>query len=334
MRVYELAKQLGMENRELIPELKRMGVAVTSHSSALDDDVVQKALAKLSSKAKAPAKATGKATAGGKAGAAHAAPVVEDAKADKRRILIKRKRDDEAPAEEPASLPVAETAETSGAAVDTLHVSPPSAHPEVEAQRAPHPELTVMTAPEPFVGTATVPPSLTAAKPAIAPSIDLTAGKKKALSLEEIQAEGLKEKAKKAKKPGRTREEEELRLREDAARWQDLRAIPLQQRRDDRSKHVHHAMPGEVTKPRRKGFKFAPGMTVKEFAELIGQRPADIMRKLMDMGQMLTFNQTMNVDAAVMIAEENGIKLDLSTEKVGEELLESVVQTEEDAQLE
>lgn len=178
MRVYELAKQLGMENRELIPELKRMGVAVTSHSSALDDDVVQKALAKLSSKAKAPAKATGKATAGGK-GAAHAAPVVEDAKADKRRILIKRKRDDEAPAEEPASLPAAETAETSGAAVDALHVSPPSAHPEVEAQRAPHPELTVMTAPEPFVGTATVPPSLTAAKPAIAPSIDLTAGKRK-----------------------------------------------------------------------------------------------------------------------------------------------------------
>jgi translation initiation factor IF-2 len=97
---------------------------------------------------------------------------------------------------------------------------------------------------------------------------------------------------------------------------------------------VHHATPGEVTKPRRKGFKLTPGMTVKEFAELIGQRPADIMRKLMDMGQMLTFNQTMNVDAAVIIAEENGVKIDVSTEKAGEELLESVVQTEEEAQLE
>ena len=59
MRVYELAKQLGMENRELIPELKRMGITVASHSSALDDDVVQKALEKLSQKVKAPAKATG-----------------------------------------------------------------------------------------------------------------------------------------------------------------------------------------------------------------------------------------------------------------------------------
>jgi translation initiation factor IF-2 len=53
------------------------------------------------------------------------------------------------------------------------------------------------------------------------------------------------------------------------------------------------------------------------------------MRKLMDMGQMLTFNQTMNVDAAMMIAEENGVKLDVSMEKAGEELLDSIVETEE-----
>ena len=42
-----------------------------------------------------------------------------------------------------------------------------------------------------------------------------------------------------------------LRVREDAARWQDLRAIPVQ-RRDDRSKHVHHSTPAEITKPRKR----------------------------------------------------------------------------------
>ncbi len=47
MRVYELAKKLGMENRALIPELKRLGISVASHSSALDDEAVQKALDKL-----------------------------------------------------------------------------------------------------------------------------------------------------------------------------------------------------------------------------------------------------------------------------------------------
>ena len=59
MRVYALAKQLGMENRDLIPELKRMGITVASHSSALDDDVVQKVLEKLGPKLKAHGKTTG-----------------------------------------------------------------------------------------------------------------------------------------------------------------------------------------------------------------------------------------------------------------------------------
>jgi len=355
MRVYALAKQLGMENRDLIPELKRMGITVASHSSALDDDVVQKVLEKLGPKLKAHGKTTG-ATAdadagrsersrlgivsdhatGAKAGSSLATPAAEEpSKSDKRRILIKRKRADELPAEEALSVPAVESAGVSGSPVDTLAVSPPSvAHPHIGTPPAVPVDLT-MTPDQPHVIGATIAPApTTVVKPAVVPSIDLITGKRKALSLDEIQAEGLKEKAKKARKPGRTREEEELRLREDAARWQDLRAIPMQARRDDRSKHAHHSTPGEVTKPRRKSFKFVPGMTVKEFAELIGQRPADIMRKLMDMGQMLTFNQTMNVDAAGIIAEEHGVKIDVSIEKAGEELLDSIVQTEENVQLE
>ena len=355
MRVYALAKQLGMENRDLIPELKRMGITVASHSSALDDDVVQKVLEKLGPKLKAHGKATGRAAetdagrgerskvgiasdhaAGAKVGSVQAAPAAEESsKSDKRRILIKRKRADDVPAEEAASLPTIESAGISGALTDTLAISPPAvSHSHAEAPAAAHVDLTATPDQPHSIGATTAPAPTTAVKLAVVPSIDVITGKKKTLSLEEMQAEGLKEKGKKARKPGRTREEEELRLREDAARWQDLRAIPLHQRRDDRSKHVHHSTPGEVTKPRRKSFKLTPGMTVKEFAELIGQRPADIMRKLMDMGQMLTFNQTMNVDAAVIIAEENGVKIDVSMEKAGEELLDSVVQTEEEVQLE
>jgi translation initiation factor IF-2 len=355
MRVYALAKQLGMENRDLIPELKRMGITVASHSSALDDDVVQKVLEKLGPKLKAHGKGTGRTAeadagrgerskvgmasdhaAGAKAWSAQAVPAAEESsKSDKRRILIKRKRADDVPAGEAASLPTVESAGTSGALTDTLVASPPAvAHPHAETAAAAHLELAATPDQPHSIGAMTAPAPTTAVKPAVGPSIYVITGKKKILSLEEMQAEGLKEKGKKARKPGRTREEEELRLREDAARWQDLRAIPVQQRRDDRSKHVHHSTPGEVTKPRRKSFKLAPGMTVKEFAELIGQRPADIMRKLMDMGQMLTFNQTMNVDAAVIIAEESGVKIDVSMEKAGEELLDSVVQTEDGVQLE
>ena len=345
MRVYALAKQLGMENRDLLPELKRMGITVASHSSVLDDDVVQKILEKLGPKVKASARGaeadTGRGeqsksglvsthTVGARAGLAQPASAEESSKSDKRRILIKRKRVDDAPAEGASSLPAIESVGASGALTDSPVVSPPPAHPHTETPAVTDVDLSATLDQPHAIGTTASPVPAAPVKLPVVPSVE----KKKPLSLEEMQAEGLKEKGKKARKPGRTREEEELRVREDAARWQDLRAIPVQQRRDDRSKHVHHSTPGEVTKPRRKSFKLTPGMTVKEFAELIGQRPADIMRKLMDMGQMLTFNQTMNVDAAVIIAEENGIKIDVSMEKVGEELLDSAVQTEEDIQLE
>src|SRR5262245_9068236 len=355
MRVYALAKQLGMENRDLIPELKRMGITVASHSSALDDDVVRKVLEKLGPKLKAHGKTTGTTAeadaarnerskigvtsdhaTGTKAGSYLATlPAEEPAKSDKRRILIKRKRADDVQTEEPVPLSTVESPGTGGAPVDTLVVSPPSvAHPHAGTPAVAHADLTALPDQPHVIGTTTAPAPVAVVKPAVMPSIDVVAGKRKPLSFDEMQAEGLKEKAKKTRKPGRTREEEELRLREDAARWQDLRAIPMQARRDDRSKHAHHSTPGEVTKPRRKNFKFVPGMTVKEVAELIGQRPADIMRKLMDMGQMLTFNQTMNVDAAGIIAEEHGVKIDVSIEKAGEELLDSVIQTGESVQLE
>ena len=349
MRVYALAKQLGMENRDLIPELKRMGITVASHSSVLDDDVVQKVLEKLGPKLKSLGREVeadaGRGersksglvsdhTVGVKAGSPQASSAEEASKSDKRRILIKRKRADDAPSEGASSLPAIESGGVSGALIDVPVISPPPAHPQSDTSSATHVDLSATLDQPHAIGTLAPPVPSAPVKLPVVPSVEVVPGKKKALSLEEMQAEGLKEKGKKARKPGRTREEEELRIREDAARWQDLRAIPVQQRRDDRSKHVHHSTPGEVTKPRRKSFKLTPGMTVKEFAELIGQRPADIMRKLMDMGQMLTFNQTMNVDAAVIIAEENGIKIDVSMEKAGEELLDSAVQTEEDIQLE
>jgi translation initiation factor IF-2 len=337
MRVYELAKQLGMENRDLIPELKRLGITVASHSSALEPDAVQKALEKLGPKHKVTAKIAAKgaesdAGRGGRhkdadggshpvKGAAVHPAIAEETKPDKRRILIKRKRTDEVPAEEPAPLTpeplVAHAPETSTSALSPLPHTPVDS-PIVHHEAHPHSGIVV----QPPAGTVEHP---VAPKPIAAPSPE---GKKKAL--EELQAEGLKEKLKKVRKPGRSREEDELRVREDAARWQDLRAIPIQ-RRDDRSKHVHHSTPAEITKPRKKSVKLTHGMTVKEFAESLGQRPADIVRKLMDMGQMLTFNQPMNIDAALMIAEETGVKIEVSVEKAGEQLLEDLIQAEGEA---
>jgi translation initiation factor IF-2 len=340
MRVYELAKQLGMENRDLIPELKRLGIAVASHSSALEDDAVQKALEKLGAKHKTSSKTVKDGESGKSdrhrdselhptAKAAGGGGVEEPAKPDKRRILIKRKKTDETPAEEPPPMGVepsvfAAPSEAASSPHAPLHAAQPEGSSVLHHEPPP---VGGGSAPTP----APVATQATAANQAAVLGVEPLAGKKKVL--EELQTEALKDKLKKVRKPGRPRDEDDVRVREDAARWQDLRAIPVQ-RREDRARHVHHSTPGEITKPRKKSVKLAPGTTVKEFAESIGQRPADIVRKLMDMGQMLTFNQPMNPEVALMIAEESGIKVDVSVEKVGEDLLEEVVQTTGEVRLE
>jgi translation initiation factor IF-2 len=349
MRVYELAKKLGMENRALIPELKKMGVPVSSHSSALEDDIVQKVLDKFSPKSKDAGKA-GEGDAGhsakaaphagsAKTGAARHLPVEEPPKPDKRRILIKRKRDDE-PVETPAPVTEIETA-VSVASSSTVQPPVAPATLESETEQSQPVEIAAPIEARPVAPPPVVPiQESVPVKPAVIlpPSVTMTAeaaAKKKSLALEAIEAEGQKALLKKGRKIGRPKEEQQdVKFREDAARWQDLRAIPLHQRRDDRSKHVHHSAPGDVTKPRRKSVKVTARTTVKEFAELIGQRPADIVRKLMEMGQMLTFNQQMNLDAASIFAEEAGIKIEIAVEKAGEELLQDIVETGADEQLE
>src|SRR5437870_2713248 len=149
MRVHELAKKLGMENRDLIPELKRLGIVASSHSSALDDVAVQKVLQKLTPKAKpapkagtkrdeveseaklqpakpealkrevvtkesAPRKRATPPREPAKGPTQKSPPVVieEPPKVDKRRILFKRKKGDDEVA--------AELAAGTGPAVDTL----------------------------------------------------------------------------------------------------------------------------------------------------------------------------------------------------------------------
>ena len=342
MRVYELAKQLGMENRELIPELKRLGIPVASHSSALDDDSVRIVLEKLSSKARG-----GEAVSGGheakkmvrsskEPGASHerghAVAHEEPPKPDKKRILIKKKREEGAE-DVAASLAAAEAAFSPVVPAGTeASVVAPAAGPDAEAieaapvEPAPPEELVspppvVTVSEEPLVKPVQVPQ-------VTAPPLDaLATAKKKSAATEAMESEAAaREKLKKAKKAPRTREEDEAKFKNDATRWGDLRAIPVQ-RREDRSKHIHHASPTEVTKPRKKSVKLSAGVSVKEFAELIGQRPADVVRKLMEMGQMVTFNQSINLEAASLIAEEYGTRVEVSTEKVGEALLEEAAQS-------
>ena len=149
---------------------------------------------------------------------------------------------------------------------------------------------------------------------------------KRRIVLVKSVADPIEEKIKKPKKIGRKRDEDLFAARyEDAARWQDLRPLPAL-RREERSRPSQSTSVAEVTKPRKKGIKVHAGISVKEFAELLGQRPAEVIKKLMEMGNVLAMNQPMDLDAAALIAEGVGLNIEIAAEKQGEELLEEVLE--------
>ncbi|MDA8168527.1 MAG: translation initiation factor IF-2 [Nitrospiraceae bacterium] len=69
----------------------------------------------------------------------------------------------------------------------------------------------------------------------------------------------------------------------------------------------------QVTAPRKKVLKLVEGTTVKEFAELIGVKAPEIIKKFLELGYMPTINQPVDLDAAALIADSLGIKLESST---------------------
>ncbi|GER92903.1 translation initiation factor IF-2 [hot springs metagenome] len=79
----------------------------------------------------------------------------------------------------------------------------------------------------------------------------------------------------------------------------------------DKFKKVEPASALPITAPRRKSIKLEEGTTVKEFAELIGQKISDVIKKFMELGYMPTINQPVDMDAAVLVADSFGVKVEI-----------------------
>ena len=331
MRVYELAKQLGIESKVLIPELGRLGIAVTSHSNTLTEEEVQKALTAFGStpgsgsifesgKSGSAKKLLKKSsTRAGKSREATAEPEPPP-KPEKKHILIKRKREE---VEEP--LPEIEATEGSVQEVPVVEAEgateiplPPEVTAVKEALESPHPT------PEDSLPEIAIPVAAPSEAEAARAQKREEPGDEKAAT---------EDKPKKAKKSGKAKNEDLFAAKyEDAARWQDLRPLPTL-RREERSRHVPSSTSTEVTKPRKKTVKLTSGITVKEYAEQLGQRSGDIIKKLMEMGVMLNMNQPMDLDAGLLIAEGLGVQVEVTVEKEGEALLEEVLESTENLEL-
>jgi translation initiation factor IF-2 len=80
--------------------------------------------------------------------------------------------------------------------------------------------------------------------------------------------------------------------------------------------------------PRKKLLKLPEGTTVKEFAELIGIKLSDIIKKFMELGYMPTINQPVDTDAALLVADHFGVKVEpapIEEDTIDEEVQEDQV---------
>jgi translation initiation factor IF-2 len=334
-----------MESRLVIPELVRLGIQVTSHSNAVEDDAARWAMDVLQGKVEAPkgvslkegvarnlgTKKTGgrllkkDAAASGKADAKATAPVLK--KPEKKHILIKKKKTEEELAAEAHEFPSVKEA----SAEDSLLAEDASAS-TMEASKVGEPTVALSSLETPLEAQA--PPALESVMPdqAVLPSEKAIVREKKAG--EKADKAGpfsgrdseVDDKVKRPKKGPRLKNEEMFAARfEDAAVWQDLRPLPTL-RREERARQVQPTSVGEPTKPRKKVIKVMAGISVKDFAETLGQKPTEIIRKLMELNVVKNLNQPMDLDAGILIAEGYGIAVEAVAPKGGEALLEDILE--------
>ncbi|MDH4194364.1 MAG: translation initiation factor IF-2 N-terminal domain-containing protein, partial [Nitrospirota bacterium] len=359
MRVHEIAKKLGMESRVLIPELVRLGIQVTSHSNAVEDDAAQWAmdviLGKTPESTTKPREAAlsgdtvGKKAEGGRllkkdsssSGKLRSESVPEEPKkAEKKHILIKKKKTEEELLSEMEEIPSTHEEGVGELPTTRVELGAQLETPQVlgaTTSESALESLQEVSGPLSLEGEAAagsgVPITVTEeSKSAVLPAEK--AGEKEKKIEGKLDKKGVpppreistEEKVKKPKKTARVKDEDLFAARfEDAAVWQDLRPLPTL-RREERARQVQPTTVGEITKPRKKVMKVTAGISVKDFAEVIGQKPTEIIRKLMDLNIVKTLNQPMDLDAGVLIAEGYGLAVEAVAPKGGEALLEEVLE--------
>jgi translation initiation factor IF-2 len=274
IRVYELAKKLNLQSKEILDALSSMGVEGKTHSSSIDGDIAEKVVIALKPQ-------------GASSGKAKAAPETAEAgKAEGAR---------EGKALRPGKP------RTGGAPKGAVAESGPKGRQEKAAGEK-----------ERVQQEKTAGPVIETEE-----EIKLPDRFKKDIEAEKIE----KFKA----KPGLQRAFQSIRKIE-PKKWHDLRGG----KRGDRSRfspRQEQKPQIQSTMPRKKVIKLREGTTVKEFSELLGLKFSDVIKKFMEMGYMPTINQPVDADAALLVAEGFGVKMELSSveeDTVVEEVQEDV----------
>ena len=243
IRIYELAKKLGVANKIILIELSNLGIGGKTHSSNLEPEIARK---------------------------------IED-------VLLKKKGG---------------TVKEHPAASEKLpeEAIQPEAVIEEKISEGPREEI-------PGQIISATPEKGTIASPEEEAEIKIPDRFKKEIETEKIE--------KFKTKPGLQRAFQTVRKIE-PKRWHDQKSA---KKGGGRFRHYvgeERRPQAQTVAPRKKTLKIQEGTTVKEFAELISVKLSDVIKKFMELGYMPTINQPVDTDAALLIAENFGVKIELA----------------------
>ncbi|MCU0553184.1 MAG: translation initiation factor IF-2 [Syntrophales bacterium] len=352
VRVYELAKEFGIENKEFIAKLKTLGIAVKSHSSTLEDSEVERVRHEFASKGekevvekrvkstvirrravRLPAEEAAEAeeAAAPEAPAEPAETVEKEEKVPGEEEVEKAEGAEKAAApEKPAEPRAEEPAAAAPPAAEKAPAKPePPPKPDLsrqaqiirrpdpsERRETPRPPATM--APQTQIrkpaGPAPVQPRGQGAPPAGADARGAAPGAdKKGKKAVEVVMDSVAAKKKTMIKQVIDKKDKRVRLREveeeESPRW-----------KGDRKAAVVRMKKTEITTPKaiKRRIRISEAIRVGELAKQMGVRASDVINKLLGLGMMVTINQSIDVDAATLIAAEFGYQVEAVTAEYDE----------------
>lgn len=341
-RVYELAKEFGMDSKEFIARLKSIGITVKSHSSTLEDGEVQRVRDEFSASGakeiveerikstvirrravrqpveevraaepeqveaveEVPPKEVRKEAVAAKGEPAKKtvpSPVTEKEAAPKVKPAEKGAvvPEEKPPVDVKAGAEVKKTEEAPAGVPEKAAEAPAEAGKEVRKEAPKEPEKKADTEAEQKDKVTILKPwkKLPKQEP-VEVIMDETPERKKSFIKQVV--------ARKEKRKGREIEEEIDRT----AKWREKKAPVIKMKKT------------EITVPKaiKRRIRVEEAIRVGDLAKKMGVRASDVINKLLGLGMMVTINQSIDVDAASLIAADFGYQVEAVTSEFDEAL--------------
>jgi translation initiation factor IF-2 len=294
IRVHELAKKLKISSKEMLTKLAELGVEAKSHTSSVDAAVVKKALTALEKKKK-PAKAKTVKKAVKKKVKPSEKKAEPSKKAPPRQKVTKAAEKIKPSKKQVAKHPAEKREPLIAQKDDREKVVAEKEQPAAAKERT---EKTI-----PVKKTGVEQPIQDKGPLPVEEEIKVTDRFKKTIDTDKL--------SKFKGKPGMQRAFDTIKRVDTEKKWFGFKQPHKKHGRKPLAQKSETKGAPLATQPRKSVIKFQEGTTVKEFAELIGQKISEVMKKFMELGYMPTINQPLDTDVAQIVADAFGVKIEI-----------------------